>query len=271
MWALYNGGLFMKLKFCVCLCINLIIFSAYSQAPKLTDSDFEVGVTEHLGHTVPQDIQLINEKGEWVSLTGLIDKPTAIVFVYFRCPGICSPLLDGLAGLIDASDLDISKDYQVLTISFDPTETRELARNKKENYENLVQGKNTQEGWRFFTSDSLNIVRATQALGFKYNKTGNEYTHAATVIVVSPDAKIIRYLNGTYFLPFEFELAIQEASKGQTGPTIKKILEYCYSYDPVGRTYVFNITLITGSVTLFMALLVFLLLVFKKPKRETFT
>ncbi len=97
---------------------------------------------------------------------------------------------------------------------------------------------------------------------------GNEFTHAATVIILSPDGTITRYLNGTYFLPYEFELAIVESSKGQTGPTIKKVLEYCYSYDPVGRTYVFNITAVTASVTIFMTLLVFLLIILVKPKEE---
>jgi len=260
----------MKLKLSLCFLINLLALALFSQDATKYDSDFEVGVVEHLGEKISDDIYLINEKGETVNFADQIDKPTAIVFVYFKCPGICSPLLDGLAGLINASELEISKDYQVLTISFDPTETTELACNKKENYQSLINTQNTGEGWKFYTADSLNIAKATEATGFLYSKAGNEFTHAATVIIVSPEGQITRYLNGTYFLPYEFQLAIREASNGQTGPTIKKVLEYCYSYNPVGRTYVFNITAVTASITIFMALIIFLLLIFFKPERKSY-
>jgi len=260
----------MKLKLCLCFLINLLAISLFSQSDTKYDSDFEVGIVEQLGEKISGDISLIDEDGKSVNLFDQIDKPTAIVFVYFKCPGICSPLLDGLAGLIDASDLDISEDYQVLTISFDPQETTTLANQKKKNYQALIHDKNTEEGWRFFTADSSNIAKATKNVGFLYTKAGNEFTHTATVVIVSPNGTITRYLNGTYFLPYEFELAINESIKGQTGPTIKKALEYCYSYDPVGRTYVFNITAVTASVTIFMALIIFLLLIFFKPRRKQY-
>lgn len=259
----------MKLKLSLCFLINLLATSLFSQVDKKYESDFDVGVVEHLGEKISKDIYLINEEGETVNLLKQIDKPTALVFVYFRCPGICSPLLDGLSGLINTSELKMAKDYQVITISFDPTETTELAKKKKENYQNLIEGQNTDEGWKFYTADSLNIAKATESIGFLYSKAGKEFTHAATVIIISPDGTITRYLNGTYFLPYEFQLAINESNKGQTGPTIKKVLEYCYSYDPVGRTYVFNITAVTGSVTIFMGLLILLLLVFYKRKQKS--
>ncbi|MBL4560509.1 MAG: SCO family protein [Labilibaculum sp.] len=260
----------MKLKFIVCFLLIVITSKSFSQDAKDLYYDMEVGIIEHLDDTIPQDIQLTNEAGELIFLKDQIDKPTAIVFVYFRCPGICSPLMDGLADVIQKSDLNIAEDYQVITISFDPTETYDLAVKKKNNYKSLIKGKNTQEGWKFYTGDSLNIAKATKAMGFRYKKAGNEFTHAATVIITSPDGKITRYLNGTYFLPFEFKLAIIEASKGQTGPTINKILQYCYSYDPVGQTYVLNVTKVTGSIILVMGLIVFLLLVFKKPRKKQY-
>jgi protein SCO1/2 len=131
----------MKLKLGLCFLINLLAVSLFSQNVTKYDSDFKFGIVEHLGEKISEDIYLINEKGETVNLIDLIDKPTAIVFVYFKCPGICSPLLDGLAGLINTSDLEISKDYQVLSISFDPTETTDLAVQKKKKYQSLIQEK----------------------------------------------------------------------------------------------------------------------------------
>jgi protein SCO1/2 len=259
----------MKLKLAICLAFLLQSFISDSQNAKELYYDFEVGVIEHLEEYIPEDIMITNEAGQLVNLKKQIDKPTALIFVYYRCPGICSPLMDGLAEVIEKSDLELSDDYQVITISFDPTETIDLAIKKKNNYKSLVKGKNTEEGWKFFTADSSNIVKATQSMGFRYKKTGNDYTHAATVIVLSPEGKITRYLNGTYFLPFEFKLAMLEASKGQAGPTINKILQYCYSYDPVGQAYVLNITKITGTIILAMGIIVFLLLVIRKPRKKT--
>jgi len=176
--------------------------------------------------------------------------------------------MEGLAEVMDKSDLIPGTDYQVLTISFDPTETIDLGIRKKSNYLNLVSKKDAiAAGWHFFVSDSASIALGTNAVGFKYKRQGNDYLHAASVTVVSPDGKITRYLNGLYFLPFEFKMAIIEASKGQSAPTINKILQFCYSYDPVGQTYVLNVTKIAGTLILFIALILFLFLIFKPKKK----
>ncbi|HEY3370692.1 MAG TPA: SCO family protein [Prolixibacteraceae bacterium] len=228
----------------------------------------EIGIVEHLDTYLPTDIYLINEDSQKVVLTDLIDKPTIINFVYFRCPGICSPLMEGLAKVMDASDLVAGVDYQVLTISFDPRETIDLGIRKKSNYLNLVNKKDQiRKGWKFFVSDSASIAKGTQAVGFKYKRMGNDFTHAAAVMVVSPKGKITRYLTGINFLPFDFKMAIIEASKGMSSPTINKIMQYCFSYDPIGQAYVLNVTKIAGTLILFFALLFFLILIFK-PKRE---
>lgn len=235
------------------------------------DDDVEIGVVEHLDDYLPDRISLINEAGEQVWLSDVIDKPTIINFVYYRCPGICSPLMEAVAGVMDKSDLVPGEDYQVLTISFDPSETIDLGIRKKANYLNLMnndqKAQEAKTGWLFFVSDSASIARATQATGFKYKRTGNDFLHAASLTVVSPEGKITRYLNGMFFLPFEWKMAIVEASKGQSGATLNKVLRFCYSYDPVGQTYVMNITKITGSIILFFAAIFLLVMIFK-PKRK---
>ena len=261
------------------LVIGLVIgsFSCFAQAimnPAATDDDVEIGIVEHLDNYLPDSISLISENGEQVWLADLIDKPTVLNFVYFRCPGICSPLMEGVADVMDRSDLVLGKDYQVLTISFDPSETIDLGVRKKNNYLNLMNNKDKVEeaktGWKFFVSDSASIVRATHATGFKYKKNGNEYLHAASLTVLSPEGKITRYLNGITFLPFEWKMAMVEASRGQSGPTINKVLRFCFSYDPVGQTYVFNVTKISATVILFFAALLLMYLLIK-PRRKTKT
>lgn len=245
--------------------------NCFAQAPIIDKREnVEIGIVEHLDTYLPDSISLINEKGEHVWLSDMIDKPTVINFVYFRCPGICSPLMEGIASVMDKSDLIPGKDYQVLTISFDPRETIDLGIRKKVNYLNLMINKKEEAktGWLFFVSDSASIIRATNATGFKYKKTGNDFLHAASVTVVSSKGKITRYLNGLYFLPFEWKMAIIEASEGKSGPTLNKILNFCFAYDPQGQTYVMNFTKVGGVVILFFAASLLLYLVLK-PKRKS--
>ena len=179
--------------------------------------------------------------------------------------------MEGVAGVMDKSDLVPGEDYQVLTISFDPRETIDLGIRKKTNYLQLMNNPEKVEeaktGWLFFVSDSASIIKATNATGFKYKKTGNDFLHAASLTVVSPDQKITRYLNGMFFLPFEWKMAIVEASKGQSGPTLNKVLRFCYSYDPQGQTYVLNVTKVSGTIIMFFALVLLLYLVLKPKKK----
>lgn len=258
-----------KRFFFLAFLISFCVINSFGQ--KVFDDqtkDPEIGIVEHLDEFLPTDIYLIDENNKRVVLTDLIDKPTIINWVYFRCPGICSPLMEGLAKVMDESDMVPGVDYQVLTISFDPRETIDLGIKKKANYLNLVSKKEAiAKGWHFFVSDSLSIAKGTNATGFKYKRTGMDFTHAASICMVSPKGKITRYLNGIYFLPFDFKMAVVESSKGMSAPTINKIMQYCFSYDPVGQAYVLNVTKISGTLILFFAFVFFLVLIFK-PKRK---
>lgn len=271
---------FLKKSITVSLVLVLLIFvtalSVMSQAvinPAATTDDVEIGVVEHLDEFLPDSILLTNENGEQVWLADVIDKPTIINFVYYRCPGICSPLMEAVAGVMDKSEMVVGEDYQVLTISFDPRETIDLGIRKKNSYLGLLseeKAAQAKDGWKFFVSDSASIVKATTATGFKYKKTGNDFLHAASLTVVSPEGKITRYLNGMFFLPFEWKMAVVEASKGQSGPTLNKVLRFCYTYDPVGQAYVLNITKLGGIMIMFFATVLLLYLVLK-PRKKRFS
>lgn len=236
----------------------------------ITPQDVEIGIEEHLDEYIPDDIILTGEKGESSTLGSLIDKPTIINLVYYRCPGICSPLMEGLAEVMGKVDLELGQDYQVLTISFDPRESIELGIRKKNNYLNLMSNPEpAREHWKFFVSDSLNIARLTEAVGFKYKRTGNDFLHAASITVVNPDGKITRYLNGTYFLPFEITMAITEASQGISAPTVNRILQFCFTYDPVGQKYVISMTRVAFPIITLTSVVIVLILVVRIKKKKT--
>ena len=219
----------------------------------------EIGLVEHLGEFIPLDLTFRNENGDTVKLAEIIDKPTVLSLVYFNCPGICSPLLSGVVDVLDRLDLKPGVDYQSLTISFDPTDTPELARAKKRNYfKAFRRGPFPEDAWIWLVGDSANIKKLTDAVGFKYKKEGKDYIHAGLLTVLSPRGKISRYLRGIEYQPFDLKMAILEASQGRTGPTISKLLLYCFSYDPAGKTYVFNFMKVFG--TAFLVVLTFFIM-----------
>jgi len=239
----------------------LIPMISFGQTP-ITSPELEIGIEEHLDELLPLDITLTDERGDPITLESLIDKPTIINLVYYRCPGICSPLMEGLADVMNKVKLEAGMDYQVLTISFDPRESIELGIRKKNNYLNLMSNPEPfKDGWKFFVSDSANIIRLTDAIGFKYKRTGNDFIHAASICVVSQEGKITRYLNGIYFLPFEITLALTEASKGISAPTVNRVLEFCFAYDPVGQKYVLSMTRVAAPIITLTALVIVLILV----------
>ena len=246
----------------------LIISLLYSIQSTAADTPPELGIYEKLDQFIPDDIILTDENYNEINIRDKIDKPTVIALVYYECPGLCSPLLEGVADVITKAKIDLGTEYQVFTISFDPTEKPKLAKDKKSTYAKLVKGKDVENGWTWFTGDSTNINNLLNSLGYKVKKAGEEFIHPGAIIVLSPEGKITRYLHGTYFLPFDLKMSVIEASEGRSGPTINKVLKYCFSYDPEGKKYVINITKISGSLIILLAISMFLGLAFSKKNRK---
>lgn len=246
----------------------LLLFLSFPGAILAANDEPTVGIVEHLNDFFPDSAKIISDNGDTIFFKSLVDKPTVVSFVYYRCPGICTPLMDGIAELINNSKLELGKDYRMVSISFNPNEDSELAKKKHDNYSTVVVKPGMDTGWNFFVADSSNISQLTNAAGFKYLKQGNDYVHTGGLIVLSPDGKITRYLNGVRFQPFEFQMAVTEATQGVSGPTINKLLKFCYSYDPVGQTYVLNITTVAGIVILFFGILFLIILRFKPKSKQ---
>lgn len=234
------------------------------------DPPTEVGVIEHLGETIPLDLKFADETSQVVTLRQLINKPTIFSFVYFDCPGLCSPLLEGVGDVIKKTDLILGNDYQVITISFNFRDTPQKAKEKKDRFiDRYSKGKG--EGWIFLTTDSLTIFKITDAMGFKTKPVGLDFVHPSAIIAVSPKGMITRYLYGITFLPIDFKMSIIEANKEEPRPTIQKILMLCYSYDADNKQFSLDVTKITGSIILFFILIfivVYLIIPKKKNKKK---
>ena len=169
--------------------------------------------------------------------------------------------------MVDHMEMEPGVDYRILTLSFDPREGPELARGKKESYVSALKRNVDPSFWRFTTADSLTIQAITDAAGFYFREEGNDFVHAGALIVLSPDGKITRYINGIQYLPFDVKMALVEAGDGKVGPTIAKLLKFCYAYDPEARTYALNVTRIGGIATV-LAVGVVMYIFVLRPKRK---
>ena len=243
----------------------VLVFNSYAQLP--INREVEIGIVEKLGDTIPLDLKFFNEKNDTVTLGSMINKPTILSFVYFDCPGLCSPLLDGIADVVSKMDLSIGKDFDIITISFNTKDTPEKARQKKLNFVQKIQV-NDRASWFYLTGELGNIQKITEAAGFRYKPTGVDFAHPSTIIILSPKGKITRYLYGITFLPFELKMAIVEAQKGQVEPTSNKIYDFCFAYDPQSKSYTLQVTRLLGSFVVILALF-FVLYLFVSSRKKS--
>lgn len=247
----------------------LVIFLFYIPGLFTFGNPDKIGITEKLEDTIPMDIKLVNTDFDTVLLGDYLDKPTVLALVYYRCASLCSPLMTGISELIDDSDMKIGEEYQVLTISFDAKETAALAKEKGKNYiSNMEKSAEAKRGWYFFATDSMNVARLTQSVGFGFKPQGTEFLHTASLILVNQEGVISRYLNGVEFTPMELKLSVIEASKGNTLPPLNKVLQYCFTYDPVNESYVVNIFRVAGILIVFLSTLLFVTLIIRSLKKK---
>jgi protein SCO1 len=234
----------------------------------------EIGIVEKLGSFLPLDVTFNNEEGNKVLLKNLVNKPTLIAFVYYKCPGICSPILTELASVTGKVDLIPGEDYNIVTISMDENEKPSDASDKKRTILGFSQKEFPLDAWSFLTGDSSSIKKLTNAAGFYFKRTGNNFIHSGGFVFVTKEGMVCRYIypdvssrGGFNILPFDFKMAMLETSKGQKTKTMAKLVQYCFSYDPKGRTYVLNVTRVFG-VGILLLVTMFVLFLVIKPKKN---
>lgn len=242
----------------------ILLFSLMVLGQPFTD---QIGIDERLGEYISLDLKFLNEKNEEVTLRDLIDKPTVIALVYLNCPGLCSPLQEGFAEVIEKTELTLGVDYQAMTISFDFHDTPQMAAQKKANFVTKIPAEFA-EHWHYLTTDSATVIQILTDVGYKIKITGLDFIHPSALIVVSPEGKITRYLYGLRFLPFDLKMSVIEAQKGLPRPTISKVLEFCYSFDPDGKRYKLEVTKVVGVITLLILGLFFLTLVIRRRSKS---
>lgn len=227
-----------------------------------------VGVDERLGAKIPLDLTFRDESGHPVRLRDLITVPTIILPVYYSCTQECNLLQGGLASALTSVKRKPGEEYRVISVSFDETETPALAARYKRMYLTSMGTPFPDDGWRFLTGDAPEIRRLAEAAGYRFQRKGREFVHPVASFVVARDGTIVRYFYGTMFLPKDLTLALLEAQSGTVGVTVRKVVGYCFRFDPKAKTYVFNLLRVSATVVLVTAgaFLAFLILGGKKHR-----
>jgi protein SCO1/2 len=230
-----------------------------------------VGLSERLGAAVPGELRFVAESGDTVTLRDAIDRPTLLSLVYYTCPSICRPLLDEVAdmlGKLQSVDMQPGRDYRVLTVSFDETDRPAGSARLKDEYYRRLPGGFPRDAWTFLTADAATIAALTEAVGYGFRRAGQDFAHPTTLVVLSPEGRITRYLTGSEYLPLDIKLALIEAREGKIGSTIVKFYKFCFSYDPSGQKFVLKTTRVVGLSTLAGALGIVVFVAASNRRRE---
>jgi protein SCO1/2 len=199
-----------------------------------------VGFDQNLNAQLPMDLPFRDEAGRTVRFGELFQgKPVILVFVYYECPMLCTETLNGLVRAMRALSFDAGKQYNVVTVSFDPRETSALAAAKKKTYMERYGRPGDARGWFFLTGEASAIRRLTGASGFRYafDADISQYAHATGLVVLTPHGRISRYLYGVEYAAGDLRLALVEAAEGTIGSPVDQFLLYCYHYDPLTGKY----------------------------------
>ena len=219
----------------------------------------DVRIEQKLDQQLPLDLTFRDESGREVKLGQYFGhKPVVLAFVYYDCPMLCTQVLNGMVTSFRVLPFQMGKEFEVVTISFDPRETPELAHRKKKVYVDYLPEKmraGAENGWHFLTGDQENIAKITDAAGFRYrwDEKTQQFAHASAVMVTTPHGKLSRYYYGIEYPARDLRLGLIESSANKIGSPVDQLLLYCYHYDPATGKYgavVMNIMRIAGVITL---------------------
>jgi len=230
----------------------------------------DVGVDEKPGDTLYTEGRWWNEKGEPVNLEEVLDLPTLLIPAYYNCPRSCSFLLAAMATAVRDLDLFPAIEYRVVALSFSEEEIPADAAQAKAQYFKILGAGYPEEGWPFLVGDTEGVAKLCASMGYRFTRKGpGSYAHPNVALVVAPRGKIIRYLYGPDFLTADLKKGLQEAADGVASVSIRKVVTFCFDYDPENRGYVLNVYRTMGTVTLtLVGLMFFYLVVAPKVRRS---
>jgi protein SCO1/2 len=250
--------------------------AGYKQEPGIVSTSLpaplrEIGFDQNIDQQLPLDATFRNEAGATVHLGDYFGKrPVVMVFAYYDCPMLCTMVINGLSSALGVLSLNAGKDFEIVTVSFNPRDTPASATAKKAAYLERYRRPGAAEGWHFLTGDRPQIDRLTKAAGFRYvwDEETRQYAHPSGVIVATPEGRLAKYLFGIEYGPRDLRLAIVEASQGKVGTAADALLLYCFHYDPMTGRYglaIMRTVRVAGAATV-LALGTFIVVMVRREK-----
>jgi protein SCO1/2 len=200
----------------------------------------DIGLDQKLNEPLPLSLAFRDEQGRDVRLGDYFGKrPVILVLAYYECPMLCTEVLNGLTSAIGVLNFSAGREFDIVTVSFDPGETPELARGKKAAYLERYKRAGTEDGWHFLTGTPPSISALTRAVGFRYayNAEVDQYAHPSGIMIATPDGRLSRYFFGIEYGPRDIRLALVEAADRKIGSPADQLLLACFHYDPKSGTY----------------------------------
>jgi protein SCO1 len=233
----------------------------------------QVGITQNLNARIPPDLAFRDETGQAVHIGDFFGKkPIVLSLVYFDCPALCTEVLNGELRTMKSISLDLGKDFEAVTVSFEPKDSPALARAKRDVYAGQYGRPNAAEHWHFLTGEQASIDALTNVAGLRYayDSSIRQYAHAAAILILTPDGRIDRYFYGVQYPARDFRLGLVDASEGKIGSLTDQAMLLCYEYDPMTGKYglvIMNVLRAAGGLTV-LALGLFMAAMFLKDKRR---
>lgn len=226
----------------------------------------EAKIEQKLGEQIPLDLTFQDETGRSVQLAQYFkQRPVILTLVYYDCPMLCNQVLNALTGTLKAVPFTVGRDFDIVTVSFDPREKPELAAQKKQIYLEDYKQAGAEAGWHFLTGDEASIKKLTDAVGFhyKYDEATQQFAHASAIMIATPEGRLSHYFYGIEYAPKEVRLSLVEASQNKIGSPVDQLLLYCYHYDPATGKYglmIMKVVRLAGILTIIGIALLMLLL-----------
>ena len=267
----------------VSLLAAVVLVAAGAQAqlysePKATapmgkpESILKVGIDQHLNQQLPLDLKFRDENGAEATLGQYFgSKPIILTMVYYTCPMLCGEVQSGLVSALGILRFDAGREFDVISVSINPSETPADAMAKKKQFLSRYHRAGAEHGWHFLTGDKANIDALAKAVGYRYSydaKSG-QYSHGTAIVVVTPEGKLAQYFYGIEYAPKDLRLALVEASRNKIGNVVDAVMLYCFHYDPASGRYsaqILNVVRLAGLLTVF-CMGGFLLVAFRRETR----
>jgi len=253
--------------------MTLLVLPARAQQPGPPPILREVSIAQRLNDPIPPDVIFRDEDGKAVHLGDYFGKkPIVLSLVYFDCPALCTEVLNGELRTMKAISLDLGKDFDAITVSFEPKDMPALAKAKRDVYAGQYGRPGAARNWHFLTGEQASIDALTQAAGFHYayDSASRQYAHAPAILVLTPHGRIARYFYGVTYPARDFRLGLVEASEGKIGTPTDHALLYCYQYDPMTGKYgliVMNVVRAAGLLTM-LVLGIFMFVMFRRERNH---